>query len=231
MYWTPTTGARAVWGAIKDVYLGRGGHLTQGVPLNDEGTTPDGAGRYVHFVNGVSIYWTSRTGAHAVQGLIRERWRSLGWEQGPLGYPVTDEVATPDGVGRYNHFSKGGSVYWSPQTGAHGIWGSIRGTWAALGWENGPLGYPVTSEAATPDGVGRYNHFSKGGSVYWAPHTGAHGVWGGIRARWASLGWERSYLGYPRSSEYPIFGGRRNDFERGFITWTASTGRITDRRY
>jgi uncharacterized protein with LGFP repeats len=89
----------------------------------------------------------------------------------------------------------------------------------------------VTSETPTPDGVGRFNHFSKGGSIYWTPSTGAHGVWGGIRQRWQALGWERSYLGYPRSSEYDIPGGRRSDFQRGYVTWTAQTGSVVDRRY
>ena len=55
-----------------------------------------------------------------------------------------------------------------------------------------------------------------------------HGL---IRDRWAALGWETSYLGYPTSDEYSIAGGRRTNLERGYITWTASTGRVVDRRY
>ena len=53
----------------------------------------------------------------------------LGWERSFLGYPLTDETATPDGVGRYNHF-QGGSIYWTPATGAHEVHGAIRGQWA-----------------------------------------------------------------------------------------------------
>src|SRR5674536_378828 len=75
-------------------------------------------------------------------------------------------MGTPDGVGRYNHFSKGGSIYWTAATGAHEVHGNIRAEWAATGWETGPTGYPVTDELGTPDGVGRFNHFSKGGSIY-----------------------------------------------------------------
>jgi hypothetical protein len=43
--------------------------------------------------------------------------------------------------------------------------------------------------------------------------------------------WERSYLGYPTSDEFAIAGGRRTNFERGYTTFTASTGRVVDRRY
>ncbi|MEU6645143.1 PQQ-dependent sugar dehydrogenase [Saccharomonospora sp. NPDC046836] len=236
LYWSAATGTKAVYGSIYQRYLALGGHATFGPPTTDELGTPDGRGRYNHFVGvtpgyPASIYWTSSTGSHAIYGGIRQRWAALGWERGPLGYPTTDELVTPDGKGRYNHFSKGASIYWTAATGAHGIWGGIRQRWAALGWERSPLGYPSTDEQTTPDGRGRYNHFSKGGSIYWTGATGAQGIYGAIRQRWAALGWERSYLGYPTSSEYSVPGGRRNNFQRGYIKWTAATGAVIDRRY
>ncbi len=231
VYWTRADGVRVLTGPIRDAFLRRGGHLTQGVPLVDVLATPDGVGRFVHFADDVSIYWTPSTGAQAVGGAIRQRWAALGWEAGPLGYPLNDESGTPDRVGRFNHFSKAGSIYWTPQTGAHGVWGGIRQRWEALGWETGPMGYPINSETLTPDGTGRFNHFSKAGSIYWTPGAGAHGVWGAIRQRWEGLGWELGYLGYPRSSEFGVPEGRRSDFERGYITWTAGTGGLLDRRY
>jgi uncharacterized protein with LGFP repeats len=179
-----------------------------------------------------SVYWSAPTGAHVIQGAIRDRWIALDADTGLLGYPVTDELTTPDQIGRFNHFSgTAGSIYWTPSTGAEEIYGAIRDRWAALGWERGPLGYPATGERGTPDGVGRYNHFSSGGSVYWTPTTGAQDVYGAIRSRWAALGWERSYLGYPTSGEFAVPGGRRSNFQNGYITWDAASGRVTDIRY
>jgi hypothetical protein len=52
-------------------------------------------------------------------------------------------------------------------------------------------------------------------------------VHGAIYAKWASLGWERSALGYPTSDEYAIPGGRRNNFVHGTISWDAATGATT----
>jgi outer membrane protein assembly factor BamB len=231
IYWSAATGAHAVIGGILAKYQALGGPAGGlGYPITDETATPDGVGRFNHFsrADGASIYWSPNTGAHAIQGAIRTKWSSMGWETGPQGYPTTDETATPDGVGRFNHFSRadGASIYWSPNTGAHAIQGAIRDRWAALGWETGPLGYPSTDELTTPDGVGRYNHFSKAASVYWSASTGAHGIYGLIRDRWASLGWERSALGYPTSDEYGINGGRRNDFVHGWITFWFSNGAV-----
>ena len=84
-----------------------------------------------------------------VLGPIRDKWASLGWERSSLGYPTTDTLTTPDGVGRFNHF-QGGSIYWSPQTGDHVVTGAIRDKWAELGWERGDLGYPTTDQQPPP---------------------------------------------------------------------------------
>jgi hypothetical protein len=227
--------ASVVYGAIYALYktLGDLSDRTRqpflGVPITDETITPDGKGRFNHFQTG-SIYWTPQTGAHEVHGAIRDKWAATGWERGPLGYPVTDEIALADGVGRLNHFQTG-SIYWTAQTGAHEVHGAIRDKWAASGWQAGFLGYPTTDETGTPDGVGRFNHF-QGGSIYWTPGTGAHEVHGLIRQRWSELSWEASYLGYPTSDEQdwvnPANGvrGRLSAFQFGRIGWTASDGPI-----
>lgn len=235
IYWSAQTGAHAVVGDILAHYKALGGPASGlGYPITDEQGTPDGIGRYNHFsrADGASIYWTPSTRAWSIQGAIRAKWASLGWETGPLGYPVTDENTTPDGIGKYNHFSRpdGASIYFTPSTGTWSIMGAIRAKWASLGWETGPLGYPVTDENTTPDGKGRYNHFNKGSSVYWTPSTGAQEIYGAIRDRWAALGWERSYLGYPTSGEFSFDGGRRNNFQFGYIQWYPN-GTVIDGRW
>ena len=99
--------------------------------------------------------------------------------------------------------------------------------WASLGWERSFLGYPLTDETGTPDGVGRYNHF-QGGSVYWTPGTGAlrssrrHSRQVGRNGMGAVLprlsrqrrGWDCQ----PRA--------RTSMFQRGSITWTPATGPV-----
>ena len=171
IYWTAGTGAREVHGAIRGLWASLGWERSiLGYPVTNESTTPDNRGRYNHFQSG-SIYWTPTTGAHEVHGSIRVLWSQLGWERSFLGYPLTNESTTPDGVGRYNHF-EGGSIYWTPQTGAREVHGAIRGLWANMGWERSWLGYPVSNELTTPDGVGRYNLFQHGG-IFWTPTGGA----------------------------------------------------------
>lgn len=182
---------------------------------------PDGVGHFQHFQGG-SIYWHPNTGAHEVHGAIRAKWTALGWERSFLRYPLTDETATPDGRGRYNHF-QGGSIYWTPETGAHEVHGAIKAKWAELDWEKF-FGYPVTDETATTDGQGRYNHFEDG-SIYWHPNTGAHEVHGAIRNTWKDLNWEKSYLGYPVTNELITPGHLRfQKFQGGTLLWTPQRG-------
>ncbi len=169
IYWSPSTGAQEIFGAIRARWGALGWELgTLGFPATGELTTPDGWGRMTHFArpDGASIYWHPWTGAHEVYGAIRARWGAVGWELGPLSYPITGELATPDGQGRYNHFARpdGASVYWSPSTGAHEVYGAIRGRWAAQGWEQGALGYPVSGEYGVPGG--RQSDFQRG-SIRW----------------------------------------------------------------
>jgi hypothetical protein len=230
LYWSAVGGTKYVVGPVLDKYVAFGGHAKLGPPTSDTASTPDGVAQFNHFDNNGnvgSVYSTAATGAHAIFGEIRKKWAALGYERG-LGYPTTDEAGTPDGAGRYNHFVKGaniGSIYYTVPTGAHAIFGEIRKKWAALDYERG-LGYPTTDEVATPDGVGRYNHFSLGHSVYYTVATGAHAVKGEIRKRWAALGWERSYLGYPTTDEYVTNGVYRSDFQGGYITFTLAGGAV-----
>ncbi|MFB9378742.1 LGFP repeat-containing protein [Kineococcus gynurae] len=195
-----------------------------GGPLGEQRTpewpTADRAGVYQHF-DGGSIYFSGTTGAHAVQGAIRDRWAQLGWENA-FGFPTTDEWRTPDGVGRFTHF-QWGSIYWTPDTGANAVQGLIRDAWAQLGWETGVLGYPLISETRTPNGRGAYNHFQRG-SIYWSPATSAHHVRGAIRDRWAGSGWEAGPLGFPTTDEAPVAGGAFSVFENGSIYWSPATG-------
>ncbi|WIX86434.1 PQQ-dependent sugar dehydrogenase [Amycolatopsis sp. DG1A-15b] len=228
IYSTAATGTHLIFGEIRKKWAELDYERGLGYPTTDELGTPDGVARYNHFVKDGwvgSIYYTTATGAHAISGEIRKKWAELDYERG-LGYPTTDELGTPDGVGRYNHFVKGGwigSIYYTTATGAHAIYGEIRKKWAALDYERG-LGYPATDELSTPDGRGRYNHFTGGGSIYYTWTTGAHMVKGEIRKRWAALGWEYSYLHYPKSDEYVTNGGYRSDFEGGYLTYTSATG-------
>ena len=163
-----------------------------------------------------------------VFGAIRDKWIEFGRAVGPLKTPTSDEIPTFDGAGRFRNFV-GGIISWHPETGAHIVWGLIGERWLQIGREQ--FGYPITDELATPDGRGRFNHFralqiqgKPEASIYWSPETGAHEIFGAIRDKWASMGWETSPLGYPITAEQDFQGGRIQRFQGGALFWTPQGG-------
>ncbi len=225
IYWTPWTGAHAMSGQIWSWYVLQGyeaGPL--GYPVTSELSTPDGGARFNGFQRG-AIYQRPGVSPKIVRGAIFQRYGALGWEQSPLGYPTTDELGTPDGIGRFSAFQRG-NIYFTPRTGARAVWGAIFSRYGSLGFETGLLGYPVTDELATPDRIGRYNHF-EAGSIYWSPQTGAHPIQGGFLDVWAQLGWENSELGFPASDIYDLGDGvLAQEFEFGALEWSVADGMV-----
>ena len=109
-------------------------------------------------------------GVTATYGAIAARYAALGGPAGFLGLPLTDEVVTADGHGRYTAFD-GGDVYWRADLGAWDVYGAIRQHWLEMGGVKGKAGYPVGGEEAAPAGSGalRQSRFERG-VVYWGPH-------------------------------------------------------------
>jgi uncharacterized protein with LGFP repeats len=219
--------AYQVYGAIAEKWRQLGsasGPL--GAPKSDESAAARG-GRFNEFQYGF-IYWHPNFGAHAVYGLIGEKWNQLGRERG-FGYPLTDEQPAQRG-GRFNDFENGGSIYWHPSFGAHAVYGTIREKWSQMGREAGGLGYPITDELPAANGA-RFNNFEFG-MIYWQPNSGAHAVYGRIGEKWIQLGRESGICGYPTSDEYDFDDGRdtgeygvgkrfrRSNFTNGYILWS-----------
>jgi LGFP repeat len=116
-----------------------------GFPGNPVGEVVELTDGWMRSFQNCDIYYRPESGAHEVEGDIRAKYNHLKGANGPLGFPITDETAAPDGVGRYNHFQHG-SIYWTPRTGPMMVRGAIRHVWAASGWELGTFGYPVADE-------------------------------------------------------------------------------------
>jgi uncharacterized protein with LGFP repeats len=121
IYWSGATGAKPVAHEFLTKWGEHGyesGFLKY--PTTDEVVLSDG-GRRQEFQGG-SIYWSQNTGAHNVQGLIRDKWLSIGGATGAsgLGYPTRDERAvTGSWSSKYSRVSdfQRGSLFYNPTTG------------------------------------------------------------------------------------------------------------------
>jgi hypothetical protein len=142
-----------------------------------------------------------------------------------VGEKIGKGAILPGGTGyiqQYQHATAYANIGGEP----HEVHGAIRDKYDLLGGPAGPFGFPLTDESPTPDGVGRFNHF-EGGSIYFNPAVGTFELHGAIRDKWATLGYERGWLGYPTSDELDLpEGGRVNSFQNGCIYFWPDTGAI-----
>lgn len=219
-----TEKAFAVWGAIYDKYTTLVGGKFQyflGAPTSDEFKTPNKNGAGQHFEGG-SIYWSPATGAHEVHGAIKDKWASLGWENSFLGFPTTDETATPDGFGRFNFF-EGGAIYYHPNLGTYAVPKMIAEVWKKEGWEKGKLGYPVSDEIIKNNNSVQYFEFGAAISTKASPYKVIFNTMrekNGLYTKWRATGGIDSYLGdlvtanknYPKKFRYHFA-----EFQNGFI--------------
>ncbi|MGI8553579.1 MAG: LGFP repeat-containing protein [Dehalococcoidia bacterium] len=178
-------------------------------------------GTVARFSNG-SIYWSAQNGAHETFGAIGQAYEALGGSGGLLGYPRSDELVaapSPQGTndGRVQRF-EGGSIYWSPATGAHEVNGAISQAYEELGGTTSALGFPTGDErdaSKSPYGTsGRLSRF-QGGSLYWSARYGAFAVWGQISAIFEQQHGTGGWLGFPTSPVAPdsSTNGNSQDFE------------------
>lgn len=121
---------------------------------------------YFRNYEGGAIYLAPNGSIHEVHGDIYRKYIELGGVGGFLGYPQTDEQSTTFNTGRFNHF-QGGSIYWTPELGAHAIGGAIRDNWWQLDGERGHLGFPVSDEEVWIDPTtgaagGKVSYFQAG---------------------------------------------------------------------
>ena len=163
IYARPGTATFEVYGEIFRRYLQLGAETGPlGLPTSGETAGTLNGVRRNTFSTG-AIYWSPSTGAQDVYGAIYGKYKELGAERSILGLPTSGETAAGVPGARTNRFS-GGTILWSPSTGAQEIYGAIYGRYLQLGAEAGPLGLPTSGETAVSGG--RMNTFIGGRIVF-----------------------------------------------------------------
>jgi hypothetical protein len=188
------------------------GHL--GAPKGPEFPVHGGA---VRLYDRGQIVFSGATGARAVYGAIFDEYGRHRWEQGLLGYPVSDEHPIPGG--RQNLFQRG-VIAWSPETGARVLIGDVRKRYEALGGVSGPLGYPTSGERPEEGGV---SQSFVGGEIFWDAGTRATTALAGeVLAAYRAAGGPAGELGMPLETSAGA-DGTSVAFEGGRISQAAGS--------
>jgi uncharacterized protein with LGFP repeats len=249
VYFTPDTGARAMFGAILDKYRELGGPADSdlGFPNIDEGpgkVSPDSRNTTFSAGDNPVIFWTPDTGAWVVRGAINAAWDKLGGSAGVLGVPTADEsyngsVISQTFTGGQLSYDMDSKQFTSDPPDLAGQLtdlniptdpaSAINTAWRVAGGGAGPLGLKQGDQKVIGDN-GAEQDFA-GGKVYFSPDTGAHVVSGAILAEYESLGGPTGELGFPSAGEadggvpgsrVSTFGGEGNPV----IFWTAEHGAV-----
>jgi uncharacterized protein with LGFP repeats len=134
-------------------------------PTGDAQLAPDGVGSYRWYRGDRgdgAIYWRPPlSSAHEIYGPVLTLWSQMGWERG-LGYPMDEELTTPDYQGSYQVFGQwtGGGLFGfdltlitnHPRWGVNAVYGAISTSWQQNDWIAGPYGYPLTNEQRSDGG-------------------------------------------------------------------------------
>lgn len=224
-----------IHGAIRAEYKALINRSQLGFPVSDEIAGAQRGVRKNLFSQG-AIYWSQRTGAHAVFEELYVAYESAG-EAALIGAPLETEEAVAGGL--CQRFARGEMYLADGATTAFEVHGAIlekfHATGGILRW-----GFPTTNELRVlrpaaggalgedaPE-IGRYSRFANA-TIYWSPATGAHIVYGGIAQYYSTVGGPQGRLGFPTSDEADLPGApgaRYNTFEHGWVMWYADTGAV-----
>jgi hypothetical protein len=104
--------------------------------------------------------------------------------------------------------------------------GAIEAKWCSFRGSSSFLGEVTLGErdaAPSPYGTkGVYAAF-RGGHINWSGPYGAFALYGAIDGLNLEMAGSSSWLGFPKSDEYDWNGGRRQDFEGGYIYWDGTS--------
>lgn len=226
IFFTPATGARAMYGPILDTYESLGGPGGSDLGLPDMDQTPGLAGPEAQFISFSAtdnplIFFTPEHGAFVVRGPINAAWDTLNSSTGPLGPPAGAETFDGDTVSQ--QFANG-EVSWDRKTGTYTTTppelaaqladlhvdvtptDAINAAWRATGAAGGPLG----ARQGEPEPVGDDGMAQAyaGGKIFYSPTTGANAVEGEILEKYESLGGPLgSDLGFPTANPTGSGGG------------------------
>lgn len=162
------------------------------------------------------ISWSATTGAWETIGDVGSRFEALGGVSA-FGFPLGGEVYQAGGS---RQTFTGGSIWWSPATGAWETFGAIGDRFLALGGA-ARQGFPQGPERGAPGGSSQ--SFGRV-VIWWSPGSGAWETYGDINRRFLALGGPASF-GYPTGGEAAVSGGAVQVFGGGRrIWWSPGSG-------
>jgi hypothetical protein len=228
IYWTATTGARAVPTSLNALFVAAGGVAGyMGWPTAATVTETVNGGGVRQAFQGGSMYRATGGAARLVRGAILAAYGATTGPASGMGWPVGNATSvTANGITGKVQVFQNGTIYWSAATGARLVRGTTLAKYISTNGPAGALGWPVgNSTGATAKGVtGKFQAFQKG-TIYWTPTSHATAVSGSIYLYYLKNYQYRGALGWPTAARKCVTGGTCSQtFQTGTVLWSRTAG-------
>jgi hypothetical protein len=219
IYWSSTSGARAMTSSVRSLYAAEGGptgHL--GYPNSDivRGRPDTG---WIHFFEKGAMTRSASTSAYTVWGIRYTVWAKEGREAGRLGYPTASTKDLPNGAW-IQTFQKG-AITDSTATSTQSVWGIRHTVWVKVGRETGRLGFPIAPYQDLGNGAW-IQRFQKG-AITDSTSTTTQVVHGPVYTSWVAGGREKGALRFPTGVQAATDRGAYQAFQGGEV-WVLGSG-------
>ena len=158
----------------------------------------------------------------------------LGVPPGERWAPWAPPTARPFPIGKdglRQNFA-GGSIFYTPATGANVVTGQVLAKYESVGGPEGDLGFPITSEVdgglATESRMSSFAAEDKP-IIFWTPEHGAVIVRGAMAAAWDKLDGAKGALGAPIADQTEAGDVVTQRFSGGVVSWDRSKNDIHHR--
>lgn len=159
---------------------------------------------------------------------INQAWNAAGGPDSVVGGKDGEVFQVGEGFGQ--KFSSG-KIFFTPDTGAHLIYGAILDKYESLGGPaDSDLGFPnIDTVAGLVSPKSRVNTFSASDkpAIFWTPDTGAWAVRGALNVAWDKLGGSAGQLGVPVEDERYDGDVVSQKFTGGQLSWNSKTNTFT----
>ena len=244
IFFTPATGARVVRGPINAAWDKLGGSAGElGVPAEDEVYRGDvvsqkfTAGELSYDIRKKTFTTVPPDLAAKLADLqfpddpaaaISAARRAAGGALGPLGAPEGEPY--PIGKDGLRQNFAGGTIFYTPATGANVVTGQVLAKYESVGGPEGDLGFPITSEVdgglATESRMSSFAAEDKP-IIFWTPEHGAVIVRGAMAAAWDKLDGAKGALGAPMADQTEAGDVVTQRFSGGVVSWDRSKNTFT----
>lgn len=159
---------------------------------------------------------------------INQAWQAAGGANSVVGSKDGEVFQVGEGYGQ--EFSDG-KIFFTPDTGAHVIYGPVLDKYESLGGPaDSDLGFPnidvVPGLVSSRSRVSTFSASDKP-AIFWTPDTGAWSVRGAINAAWDKLGGSAGQLGVPVEDERYDGDIVSQKFSGGQLSWNSRTNTFT----